>query len=145
MANLFDGVDPPPSPERSALMAKIRACDTQPELYVRRFLHGQGYRFRLHARDLPGRPDIVFRSRRKAIFVHGCFWHRHEGCKRASMPKTRVAYWQQKFEANKNRDAVSVSALEEMGWKVMVIWECEIPTKDSGDLRKRLMNFLDEE
>lgn len=137
-------LDPPPSSERSALMAKIRAQDTQPEMFVRRLLHGQGYRFRLHARDLPGRPDIVFRSRKKVIFIHGCFWHRHEGCKKASMPKTRRTYWERKLKANQERDIASVSALEGMGWKVMVIWECEARNKSSNNLLKQLTDFLDE-
>ncbi|MDE0153240.1 MAG: very short patch repair endonuclease [Gammaproteobacteria bacterium] len=125
------------------MMAKIRGRDTQPEIFVRRLLHRQGYRFRLYAKDLPGRPDIVFRSRRKVIFVHGCFWHRHEGCKKASMPKTRIAYWRRKFEANRKRDSESVLALEEMGWKVMVIWGCEISSIGKNDLLERVTAFLD--
>lgn len=125
-------------------MARIHARNTQPEMFVRRLLHGQGFRFRLHAKDLPGRPDIVFRSRKKVIFVHGCFWHHHEGCKKASVPKTRVAYWKPKLEANRKRDAISVSALEAMGWKVMIIWECEIPAEDPSELLERLVVFLKE-
>lgn len=136
--------DPPPSPERSALMARIRARDTRPEMFVRRLLHGHGYRFRLHAKDLPGQPDIVFRGRKKTIFVHGCFWHHHEGCKKAFMPKTRVDYWKPKLEMNRKRDVASASALEEMGWKVMVVWECEISTEDPSELLERLVSFLDE-
>ena len=138
-------LDPPPTPKRSALMARIRARDTEPEMYVRRLLHRQGYRFRLYARDLPGRPDIVFRSRRKAIFIHGCFWHHHEGCKQATVPKTRTAFWTKKFEANRKRDAASVSALEEMGWKAIVVWECETTASASDDLLHRLVDFLDQE
>lgn len=137
--------DPPPSPEHSALMARIRARDTQPEIFVRRLLHKQGYRFRLHAKDLPGQPDIVFRGRKKAIFVHGCFWHCHEGCKRASMPKTRTAYWKPKLEANRKRDAKSLSALEEMGWRVMIVWECETSIRNQDVLRDRLKDFLKEQ
>ena len=136
--------NPLPSFERSALMARVRGRDTQPEMFVRRFLHRHGYRFRLHAKDLPGCPDIVFRNRQKVIFVHGCFWHRHEGCKKASLPKTRASYWRQKLEANRARDVVSVSTLENMGWKVMIVWECEILAKDSSRLFERLVNFLDE-
>ena len=124
-------------------MARIRGRDTQPEMFVRRLLHGRGYRFRLHAGDLPGRPDIIFRSRKKVIFVHGCFWHHHKGCKKASIPKTRTDYWKPKLEANRKRDAVSVSALEEMGWKVMIVWECEISPKDPNELLERLVAFLD--
>ena len=135
-------LDPPPSPERRALMARIRAQDTQPEMYVRRLLHGQGYRFRLHSKDLPGRPDIVFRSRKKVIFVHGCFWHSHEGCKKASVPKTRTTYWKPKLEANRKRDARSVSKLKEMGWKVLIVWECEISARNLNNLLARLADFL---
>ena len=90
------GSEPPPSAERSALMRRIRGRDTKPELMVRQLLYGLGYRYRLHAQKLPGRPDIVFRNRRKAIFVHGCFWHQHEGCRAATVPKTRTAYWMRK-------------------------------------------------
>lgn len=136
--------DPPPSPKRSALMARIRAQDTRPEMFVRRLLHRHGYRFRLHAKNLPGRPDIVFRGRKKAIFVHGCFWHRHKGCKRATMPKTRTDYWKSKFEANRKRDAVSMSALEDMGWHVMIVWECETSAENQDELLERLVSFLDE-
>ena len=136
--------DPPPSPERSALMARIHARDTRPEIFVRRLLHGQGYRFRLHAKDLPGRPDIVFRGRKKAIFVHGCFWHCHESCKKASIPKTRTVYWKHKLETNRKRDAKSVSALEGMGWRVMIVWECEISIGDQDALSDRLEDFLKE-
>ena len=130
-----------PDAARSALMRRIRSRDTAPELVVRRVLHQQGYRFRLHAKDLPGRPDIVFRRRRKAIFVHGCFWHRHEGCKRTTNPRTRIAFWEKKFSANRKRDEAAVSALERAGWDVAVVWECE--TKQVGALASRLMEFID--
>ena len=136
-------LDSPPSPERSALMARIRGQDTQPEMFVRSLLHRRGYRFRLHAKDLPSRPDIVFRSRRKVIFVHGCFWHCHEGCKRASIPKTRTAYWGPKLQANRERDAISISMLEEMGWKVMIVWECEVSARKQDCLLERLEDFLE--
>ena len=109
-------------PARSALMAKVGGRDTRPEMDVRRQLFSNGYRYRLHARDLPGRPDIIFRKRRKAIFVHGCFWHRHNGCPRATVPKTRQTFWLEKFERNKARDARSEEALLAMGWNILVIW-----------------------
>ena len=128
-------------PARSALMRKVRRRDTGPEMTVRRLLHREGYRFRLHAGDLPGCPDIVFRGRRKVIFVHGCFWHRHEGCKRTTTPKTRREFWADKFAANRKRDAVAVSHLEEAGWEVVVVWECE--TEDSERLKHRLVGFLE--
>ena len=111
-------------------------------MVVRRLLHRLGYRYRLHAGELPGRPDIVFRSRRKAIFVHGCFWHQHEGCRRATIPRTRTAYWQGKFEGNKERDRVSLEALGCLGWKTLVVWECE--TKKLKALQVLLVRFLDE-
>ena len=130
-----------PDAARSALMRRVRDRDTAPELAVRRLLHRYGYRFRLHAKDLPGRPDIVFRRRRKAIFVHGCFWHRHEGCRRTTSPKTRIAFWEKKFSANRQRDKAAVFALERAGWDVAVVWECE--TRDVGALARRLMRFME--
>lgn len=122
--NLTD--DPPIRPERSALMARVGQKDTKPELVVRRALHRLGFRFRLHRRDLPGRPDIVLPKYRTAIFVHGCFWHRHPGCRRTTTPKTRTAFWRGKFEANILRDRKATEALEAAGWKVIVVWECEV-------------------
>jgi DNA mismatch endonuclease (patch repair protein) len=114
------------SPEkRSALMARIRGRNTKPEMIVRRLLHGMGYRFRLHGRDLPGRPDIVFRSRRTVVFVHGCFWHRHD-CGLAYMPKTRQQFWQDKFNGNVRRDQRVKNELTAAGWRVIFVWECEI-------------------
>src|SRR5260370_9001780 len=109
------GDDPGIAPERSALMARIGPKNSAPELTVRRLLHGNGYRFRLHRRDLPGSPDIVFTARRKVIFVHGCFWHRHPGCRLASMPKTRSVFWAEKFSANIARDERDALTLPEAG------------------------------
>ncbi len=134
-------MDPPPTTQRSALMGRIRGRDTKPEMAVRRLLHGLGYRYRLHAPDLPGRPDVVFRGRRKVIFIHGCFWHQHEGCRDATAPKTRVAFWQAKFKGNKERDRASVRALARLGWKVLVVWECE--TRKLDTLSNRLTAFLE--
>ena len=111
--------------ERGALMAKVRAKNTKPELVVRRAAHRLRYRFRLHRADLPGTPDIVFPRHRLAVFVHGCFWHQHPNCRRATMPATNVAKWTEKFERNSLRDARSKSELESLGWTVLVIWECE--------------------
>ena len=125
---------------RSTLMRKVRRRDTGPEMIVRRLLHREGYRFRLQAGDLPGRPDIVFRGRRKVIFVHGCFWHRHEGCKRTTTPKTRREFWADKFTANRKRDAVAVSCLKQAGWEVAIVWACE--TGDEDGLKNRLAAFL---
>ena len=125
--------------QRSALMARIRGVDTKPELSVRRALHGQGYRFRLHGRGLPGKPDIVFKKRKRAVFVHGCFWHRH-GCKRTTHPKSRQDYWQDKFAKNVARDRRNAALLADDGWDVFVAWECEIDSDET--LLLRLMEFL---
>src|SRR5688572_7203379 len=103
-------------PARRALMARVRAKNSKPETAVRSAAHALGYRFRLHRRDLPGTPDLVFPSRRKVIFVHGCFWHRHPGCARTSSPKTRATYWEKKFQANVARDAARLAELRELGW-----------------------------
>lgn len=119
------------SPERrSWLMSRIRGKHTNPELRVRKAAHGLGLRFRLHRSDLPGKPDLVFPKYRLALFVHGCFWHRHPCCSKASIPKTRTAYWQEKFNANVTRDAEVASQLNALGWHVVKIWECEtkLPT-----------------
>jgi len=112
--------------QRSELMSRIRSKDTKPEWSVRRLVHRMGYRYRLHAKELPGRPDLVFRPRRKVIFVHGCFWHRHEGCPANRMPKTRTDYWQDKLNGNVARDRRNEAALRADGWGVLVIWECDI-------------------
>lgn len=119
--------------KRSEMMRGIRGKDTRPELVVRRWLHKQGYRFRLHRTDLPGRPDIVLPSRRLAIFVHGCFWHRHPGCRLAYNPKSNVDRWQRKFAENTARDAVKINALQDCGWHVVVVWECQ--TRDGSFVR----------
>jgi DNA mismatch endonuclease (patch repair protein) len=128
--------------DRSENMRRIRSKGMRPELAVRRLLHKMGYRFRLHRKDLPGKPDVVLVSRRKVIFVHGCFWHSHPGCKAAHMPKSNLAYWNPKLARNRERDAESIRALSAFGWKSMVIWECE--TKDEKRLGKRLRLFLKE-
>lgn len=125
---------------RSALMARVGPKDTTPELAVRRLLHRLGYRFRLHRRELPGSPDLVFQGRRKAIFIHGCFWHRHPGCKAASTPKTRADFWVRKFEDNIARDARNTAALEADGWRVAVVWSCE--TRNVETLTIKLSAFL---
>ncbi|TBN17033.1 DNA mismatch endonuclease Vsr [Agrobacterium cavarae] len=121
-------------------MSRIRGKDTKPELVVRRLLFADGFRYRLHAADLPGRPDIVFRSRRKVIFVHGCFWHQHSGCRNANIPKTRTDFWITKLMSNVFRDQSVLHQLSEKGWSALVIWECE--TKDIDRLRVKLHEFL---
>lgn len=125
---------------RSEVMRAVKSTDTQPELEVRRLAHLMGYRFRLHRRDLPGSPDLVFPSRRKIIFVHGCFWHGHT-CKRgARAPKTNAAYWRQKISRNKARDVSVQRALAALQWECLGVWECQ--TKDAGKLRGMLAEFL---
>lgn len=126
--------------QRRRLMAKIKATDSKPEMLVRRAAHRLGFRYRLHVRALPGTPDLVFPRRKKVIFVHGCFWHRHSGCARTTTPKAHADYWQKKFDDNVLRDKKSQAMLEALGWQVLVIWECE--TKDPDSLTKRLSTFL---
>ena len=122
-------------------MSRIQGRDTKPERVVRSLLHQMGYRFRLHSKALPGTPDIVLPKYRLAVLVHGCFWHRHAGCKYAYKPKSRVEFWNGKFEQNIKRDERSEAALKEAGWKVGIVWECE--TRDRVDLSARLKNILD--
>lgn len=117
---------------RSRLMASIRGKDTRPEMIVRRYLHAVGLRYRLHDRRLPGRPDLVLKRHKVAIFVNGCFWHRHCGCVLATEPSSNVAFWAAKFEANVSRDARSQAALAKLNWTSLIIWECE--TKNSENL-----------
>lgn len=126
--------------ERSHRMALVRSENTKPEMIVRRLVFGMGYRYRLHCRDLPGKPDLVFRSRKAVVFVHGCFWHRHSGCSLARLPKSRVEFWTTKLEGNRARDTSKIKALQAAGWQVLVIWECEL--KDKEVLAERLRRFL---
>lgn len=121
-------------------MRAVRSKDTQPELVVRRLAHGLGYRFRLHRKDLPGTPDIVFPGLRSAILVHGCFWHGHEDCSRARRPKTNSQFWNEKIERNRQRDRDNERALAKLGWRILTVWQCE--TKDRGALCSVLRAFL---
>jgi len=121
---------------RSWNMSRIRGENTTPEKLVRSVLHGLGFRFRLHRKDLPGRPDIVLPKWRTVVFVHGCFWHRHSGCRFAYTPKSRIDFWLRKFQENVERDRRNVDALEAAGWRTIVIWECE--TVNSERLARRL-------
>ena len=125
-------------------MSRIRHRDTKPEMMVRRLLHAMGFRYRLHDKRLPGSPDIVFASRKKAIFVHGCFWHRHPdaGCALARMPKTRLDFWRPKLEGNRTRDVRHQSELDALGWRYLIVWECEL--RDKEQFRNRLLAFLAE-
>lgn len=126
--------------DRSRIMRAVRGKDTSPERFVRSMLHRAGYRFRLHAADLPGKPDIIFRRRKKVIFVHGCFWHGHD-CKRgARIPKSNTQYWRKKTGSNIDRDVRSLGALKALGWPVAIVWECELKEPDS--VMRRMSMFL---
>lgn len=116
--------------QRSERMSRIRSKNTRPELVVRQALFSLGYRYQLHRSDLPGKPDIVFPSRKKVLFVHGCFWHAHQHCKVANLPKSRTEFWQAKFQRNVERDKLNRHALRRMGWNTLTIWECEIKYPD---------------
>ena len=129
------------SPERrSFIMSKVGQKDTAPEMTLRRALHARGYRYRLHRRDLPGSPDLVFPARRKVIFVHGCFWHGHT-CRRGKAPKSRLDYWENKIETNQERDKVALRRLDDAGWKALVVWQCEL--RDLDATVARVEAFLD--
>jgi DNA mismatch endonuclease (patch repair protein) len=127
--------------QRSERMARIRSRDTKPELAVRRLVHSMGFRYRLHARNLPGRPDLVFPGRGKIIFVHGCFWHRHGTCVNTRWPKSRLEFWKPKLEANHARDIANRKALRSLGWKVLTIWECQL--KNMGRTAETIKVFLE--
>lgn len=126
---------------RSANMARIRNKDTKPEMVVRKLVHGMGYRYRLHRKDLPGKPDLVFGPRKKVIFVHGCFWHQHS-CREGRIPNSRREYWEPKLRRNVERDHEAIAELQRKGWDVLVIWECEV--KDVELLRSKIKAFLSE-
>ncbi len=125
---------------RSRMMSGIRAKNTRPEIVVRKWLHAHGYRFRLHRKDLPGKPDIVLPRYHTAIFVHGCFWHRHEGCKYTTIPATRTEWWMKKFQYNMAHDTRVLEELQNLGWNVLIIWECQIKNNLYIDIIKE---FLD--
>jgi DNA mismatch endonuclease (patch repair protein) len=130
------------APERrSEIMSRINGKDTSPELLVRSLLYRMGYRFRVHLKDLPGCPDIVFSRRRKIIFVHGCFWHSHRGCKRAALPKSNVEFWRHKLSKNKERDIANRRNLKRLGWQVKTIWQCEL--NNPPKLERTLRVFLE--
>ena len=125
---------------RSRQMALVKSKNTRPEMAVRRMAYAMGYRYRLHVRGLPGSPDLVFSKRRAVILVHGCFWHHHEGCSLARIPKSRQEFWVPKLNANRQRDERTMMELEERGWRVLVIWECEL--RNIEGTRERLLAFL---
>jgi DNA mismatch endonuclease (patch repair protein) len=134
-----------PTEERSRLMSRIRGKHTRPEIVVRRLLHTMGYRFRLHRSDLPGTPDIVLPRHGVCIFVNGCFWHLHRNCKLARLPKTRRAWWQKKLKGNSERDKAKSCKLRKLGWKVLIIWECQTKSSNKSALYSRLVGHLNHE
>lgn len=126
--------------QRSLNMSRIRSIDTAPELIVRSFLHAKGFRFRLYHKDLPGKPDIVLKKYKTVIFVNGCFWHSHKGCKYSIIPKTNKEYWVRKLERTKTRDMENIDRLTSIGWRVIIVWECK--TKSLEDLSELLSDLL---
>ena len=125
--------------QRSYIMSRVGSKNTKPELLVRSYLHRRGFRFRLHGKKLAGKPDLVFPKYKTVVFVHGCFWHRHKGCPRATMPSSRVAFWRRKFERNMARDKENQRSLQVLDWQVIVLWECEISTIRSREARLPLL------
>jgi len=126
--------------KRSEIMSRIKGGNTKPELIVRSLLHRLGYRFRLHKKDLPGKPDIVLPRHKKVIFVHGCFWHGHKGCKRSSIPSSNTEFWATKIKKNIKRDKVKARALRRQGWKVLILWQCRI--KDTDKVVDKIQKFM---
>jgi DNA mismatch endonuclease (patch repair protein) len=137
------GVDTLTPEQRSERMGRVRNKDTKPEMAVRRLVHRMGYRYRLHRRDLPGNPDLVFPNRGKIIFVHGCFWHRHGTCKFTRWPKSKLEFWKPKLEENHRRDRENQRALRGMGWRTLVIWECQLDKLER--LESKIRAFLESE
>ena len=133
------------SEARSAIMRAVKSKDTTPEIIVRRMAHSLGYRFRLHRKDLPGKPDLVFAGRRKVIFVNGCFWHGHDCGRGARQPKENADYWKAKISRNVERDRSSIAVLQDGGWQVLTVWECQTKVGDRSALAVRLQSFLGSE
>lgn len=129
---------------RSYNMSRIRGKDTKPEIIVRKFLHSEGFRYRLHDKKLPGKPDIVLKKYKTVIFIHGCFWHGHKGCKYFVVPKTRTEFWLNKIETNRSNDQKYDELLKQSGWRVYTIWECELKKQVREATLNKLMRFLRE-
>lgn len=127
--------------ERSEIMSRVKSRNTRPEVAVRKLIWAMGIRYRLEGRDLPGKPDIVFRGCRKVILIHGCFWHRHEGCPNTRTPKSRIEFWTKKFETNIRRDDEHYRQLNAMGWRYLAIWECEIKPRKIEELRQKIVGL----
>jgi len=138
MADIFN------KKKRSQIMSRISGKDTKPEIIIRKALFSEGYRYRLHRKNLPGNPDIVFPSRKKVIFVNGCFWHGHT-CKKAALPSTNKLFWKKKLTGNKKRDKLNLEKLKAMGWKSLVIWQCQIKKNTFETQINKIKNFLEKE
>jgi len=130
------------APKRSQMMAGIRSKNTKPEITVRKFLHSNGFRYSLHSKSLPGSPDIVLRKYNVAVFIHGCFWHRHDGCKYATIPSSNIERWESKFRQNTERDRRNIASLRLLGWKTIVVWECELRAQASKRLKTLMAEIL---
>ena len=127
--------------KRSQIMSSVSGKNTKPEIAVRSLLHNMGYRFRLHRKDLPGKPDITLPKHKKVIFVHGCFWHGHADCLRSKRPTSNKKFWREKLDKNIERDKLTVNALKQLGWDVLTVWTCEV--KDTNNLKIKLLSFLE--
>ncbi|MBS1190092.1 MAG: very short patch repair endonuclease [Rhodocyclaceae bacterium] len=136
-------IDTRTASKRSEIMSKVRSKNTAPEMVVRRLIFGMGYRYRLHVASLPGKPDIVLSRRKKIVDIRGCFWHGHEGCRYGNLPKSRLDFWSAKIERNRERDAANLATLARRGWRVLVVWQCEL--KNIKSLKKRLHEFIESE
>lgn len=133
-------LDPLSKAQRSERMSRIKSKNTKPEMVIRRYLYHSGFRYRLHVKELPGKPDLVFKGRKKVIFIHGCFWHQH-GCKYYRMPHTKIEYWIPKLQRNVERDKNEIESLEKSGWNVLIIWECEIK-HDLEKIKGKIYSYL---
>ncbi len=137
MTDIFD------QEKRSSIMRSVKSTDTSPEMVVRKWLHARGYGYRIHRKDLPGKPDITMSRLKLAIFVHGCFWHNHTNCRKATIPKTRTEFWTEKFKKNKERDKQKEDALEKAGWRILVLWQCEIEQGKFADILQESLSELE--
>lgn len=130
--------------KRSQIMSKITGKNTKPEIIIRKIAHSLGYRFRLHKKDLPGKPDIVFPKYKKVIFVNGCFWHGHKNCNRSKLPTTNKKFWKEKIEGNKKKDQSNYYQIKKIGWDYLIVWQCVIKISNRNKLEKKIQKFLDQ-
>lgn len=130
--------------KRSEIMSHIKSKNTKPEITVRKIIYSLGYRYRLHRKDLPGKPDLAFIKKKKVIFINGCFWHGHSGCKKSALPDTNYEFWNDKIKKNVNRDTLNYQRLKDMGWKYLVIWQCEIKNDNLENIKSNIIHFLNE-